>query len=146
MLANCVVGANQLNPPLSHSIAFAFTFTFIFTLSIHTQNHGIHPHVHMRLACVRVFSCIQLQNIIWPCHDAIGPLHTKTLSIHLYALTHTHPMFTCEFTHIEHSLACSTCHAHGLAHSTHHSHACLKPFSQPFTSLNHHFNASLISK
>jgi hypothetical protein len=35
-LANHVIGANQLNPPLSHSIAFAFTFMFIFTLSIHT--------------------------------------------------------------------------------------------------------------
>ena len=113
-------------------------------IHIYIHIHTLNPHPKPRYSSTRshalsLCSCVFVHatpNIIWPCHDAIGPLHTKTLSIHLYALTHTHPMFTCEFTHIE----------HGLAHLTCHSHTCLKLFSQPFTSLNHHFNASSISK
>jgi hypothetical protein len=130
------------------------TLTFYhICIHIYIHIHTLNPHPKPRYSSTRshvlsVCLCVFVHgtpNIIWPCHNAISPLHTKTLS-HLYALTHTHLMFTCEFTHIEHGLAHSTCHAHGLAHSTCHSHACLKPFSQPFTSLNHHFNASSISK
>jgi hypothetical protein len=134
-LENHVVGANQLNPPLSHSIAFTFTFAFIFTLSIHTRNHGIYLHVHMRSAHIHVFLCMQLQplsgHVMTPSVSCI-----PRLSVFTCMHSHTH-MFVCEFTHIEHSLTRSTCHAH----------AHLKPFSQPFTSpMNHHFNASSISK
>jgi hypothetical protein len=131
------------------------TLTFYrICIHIYVHIHTLNPHPKPQYSSSRSYALSShsrvfvhaTPTIIWPRHDAISPLHTKTLSIHLYAHTHTHLMFVCKFVHIKHGLARSTRHAHGLMRSTRHSHARLKPFSQPFPSLNHCFNAPSISK